>query len=363
MNTMKSTFRDRPRSLRACACSLGAAMIASSFLLAEAAAAAAPQRVFVASYGIDTNPCSRVLPCRTFATAVTVVATDGEVIPLDSAGYGPVDISRSLSIIAPPNVIAQVNATDQVGVRVGYGVSHATIRGLRVANRGSVFVPAAIWVDRAMGVEIVDCTASSESGVAFGSGVAVTVRDSVFSNSDTGASLGGGTFERVRVHSNVNDGVRVQGSVTFDDVTISGNGRDGISASAGQDKFYFEVRRSSIVNNARNGLFLEVSDGGGEFSPVIWAVIVDSTIASNGGGGVENDFHFSANGTIGATISNTLIAGNGGPGAAIASGMVNANTVAHNGTAGFVGSGQTRGNNAMLQATPLSGPFTPKPGF
>jgi len=361
MNTVKSTNRDGPLPLRACAHPLVAAMIACSFLLAEAAAAAAPQRVFVASYGIDTNPCSRVLPCRTFATAVTVVATDGEVIPLDSAGYGPVDISRSLSIIAPPNVIAQVNATDQVGVRIGYGVSHATIRGLRVANRG--FVNAwAISVERAEGVEIVDCTASSESGVAFGSGGPVTVRDSVFSNSDTGASLGGGIFERVRVHSNVNDGVRVLGSVTFDDVTISGNGRDGISAGAGQDKFYFEVRRSSIVNNARNGLFLEVNDGGGVFSPVIWAVIVDSTIASNGGGGVENDFHFSANGTIVATISNTLIAGNGGPGAAIASGMVNANTVAHNGTAGFVGYGQTRGNNAMLQATPLSGSFTPVPG-
>ena len=291
-----------------------------------------------------------------------MVATDGEVIPLDSAGYGPVDISRSLSIIAPPNVIAQVNATDQAGVIIRYGVAHATIRGLRVANRGSVNA-VAIAVDRADGVEIVDCTASSEVGVAFASNWPVTVRDSVFSNSDTGASLSGGIFERVRVHSNVNDGVRVVGHVSFDDVTISGNGRDGISAGAGQAVFSFEVRRSSIVNNARNGLFLEVNDGGGEFGPVIWAVIVDSTIASNGARGVENDFHFGGNGTIRAAISNTLIAGNGGPGAAIASGMVNANTVAHNGTAGFVGCGQTRGNNAMLQATPLSGPFTPVPGF
>ena len=56
-------------------------------------AQARPQ-TFVASYGNDANPCGRVSPCRLFAKAMTVIDPNGEVVVLDSAGYGP---SRSPS--------------------------------------------------------------------------------------------------------------------------------------------------------------------------------------------------------------------------------------------------------------------------
>ena len=45
-----------------------------------AALAALPQRTFVASNGVDTNPCSLVAPCRTFDTAIGAVNAGGEVI-------------------------------------------------------------------------------------------------------------------------------------------------------------------------------------------------------------------------------------------------------------------------------------------
>jgi hypothetical protein len=71
---------------------------------AAALANATAQRTFVASTGNDANNafnCSIVKPCRGFAAAVGVTASGGEVIVLDSAGYGAVMITQSVSIIAP----------------------------------------------------------------------------------------------------------------------------------------------------------------------------------------------------------------------------------------------------------------------
>ena len=76
--------------------------------LAQTGASATAQRTFVASTGNDANPCSLPQPCRGFARAVSQTSPSGEVIVLDSAGYGPVSIAKSVSIIAPPGVYAGV---------------------------------------------------------------------------------------------------------------------------------------------------------------------------------------------------------------------------------------------------------------
>ncbi len=67
------------------------------------------QRTFVASSGADTNSCAITQPCRSFASAIALTAAGGEVIVLDSAGYGPVTITQSVSIIAPPGVYAGIS--------------------------------------------------------------------------------------------------------------------------------------------------------------------------------------------------------------------------------------------------------------
>ena len=67
------------------------------------------QRAFVASYGSNSNVASNCpvnLPCRTFDSAVTVVATDGEVVALDTAPYGTVTLTRSISLTAAPGAYA-----------------------------------------------------------------------------------------------------------------------------------------------------------------------------------------------------------------------------------------------------------------
>jgi hypothetical protein len=51
-----------------------------AYLLARHCASA---RVFVASYGNDSNPCTFLSPCKTFQQAVNVVNAGGEVTAID----------------------------------------------------------------------------------------------------------------------------------------------------------------------------------------------------------------------------------------------------------------------------------------
>src|SRR3954468_24610775 len=61
-------------------------------------------RAFVASYGNDANNGSRSAPKKTFQSAHDVVSDGGQIVVLDSAGYGSLTITKSLSVIVPPGV-------------------------------------------------------------------------------------------------------------------------------------------------------------------------------------------------------------------------------------------------------------------
>ena len=87
-----------------------AVLVLSTLTSTDAKAAA--QRTFVASYGVSTNTafnCSIAKPCRQFSEAIGVTNAGGEVIVLDSAGYGPATINQSISIIAPDGVYAGIS--------------------------------------------------------------------------------------------------------------------------------------------------------------------------------------------------------------------------------------------------------------
>ena len=73
---------------------LAITLVAAAVLLVPCPDAhALAQRTFVSTSGNDANTganCSLVAPCRSFASAMSVTATDGEIVVLDSGGYGPV---------------------------------------------------------------------------------------------------------------------------------------------------------------------------------------------------------------------------------------------------------------------------------
>jgi hypothetical protein len=113
------------------------ALLATTLVCPLFAATAQAQRarVFVASYGSDSNPCTFGSPCKTFQNAVTVVADHGEVTAIDSAGFGPVTITnKSVTITSPDGVEAGIAvASGGTGITINAGSTDTIVlRGLTI---------------------------------------------------------------------------------------------------------------------------------------------------------------------------------------------------------------------------------------
>jgi hypothetical protein len=55
-------------------------------------------RTWVSGVGDDVNPCSRTAPCKTFAGAISKTARNGEINAIDSAGFGTLTITKSITV-------------------------------------------------------------------------------------------------------------------------------------------------------------------------------------------------------------------------------------------------------------------------
>ncbi len=107
-------------------------------LAAASPALGLANRVFVsARSGHDANSCDNVnTPCQTFAGAVLQLNAGGEAIVLDSGGYGPVTITKGMTIEAPAGVTAFIHPSSGDAITVTAGTGAVTLRGL-VLNGGS----------------------------------------------------------------------------------------------------------------------------------------------------------------------------------------------------------------------------------
>jgi hypothetical protein len=55
-------------------------------------------RTYVSGMGSDSNPCTAVSPCKTFAAALALTTAGGEIYVLNSANYGAVNINKAITI-------------------------------------------------------------------------------------------------------------------------------------------------------------------------------------------------------------------------------------------------------------------------
>lgn len=120
------------------------ALVAGCILaLMSGLAAAQSQRTFVASYGDDASAsCSLALPCRSFNAAIAKTNPNGEVIILDTAGYGPMTITKALKVIGPAGVYGGISVitAGSTGVTINAGNSDVVIlRGLDVSGLGGQY--------------------------------------------------------------------------------------------------------------------------------------------------------------------------------------------------------------------------------
>jgi hypothetical protein len=115
-----------------------AAALVALITAPSTALAALPQRTFVSSGGSDASAtCSLAAPCRGFTVAIALTAAGGEVIVLDSAGYGGATITKSISIVAPAGVYAGVSVLSGDGITINAAATDVVrLRGLRVNGVG-----------------------------------------------------------------------------------------------------------------------------------------------------------------------------------------------------------------------------------
>jgi hypothetical protein len=210
------------------------AVVLSMFAVADAAAMA--QRTFVASNGSDVNPCSLLLPCRTFGAAITQAIAGGEVIVLDSAGYGPVVITQSVSITAPVGVYAGISVTGGgTGVAItGAGVN-VVLRGLTINSTGG----SGFAIRMTDGAQLIvdGCAISNFSagyGVSIETPATVRIAGAVISNNNYGVVAGYGATVNItnsQVVETVFEGILISGgpsgpttNIFIADTLVTGNG-------------------------------------------------------------------------------------------------------------------------------------------
>lgn len=203
-------------------------LLASSLPLA---AIATSQRTFVAHDGVDNPTCSIAAPCRGFAAAVAATSANGEVIGLDSAGYGTVTIAKAVSIIAPAGVYAGVSVVSGAGITVNAAaVDKVVLRGLSLNGLGGsigiAFVQGAQLIIEAC--EIANMGADGVV-VSAANGIVTIKNSTIRDNAANGISILGGSARanvyNVQINNNGASGLYAIGNATaiVSDSIISGN--------------------------------------------------------------------------------------------------------------------------------------------
>ena len=98
-------------------------------------------RTWVSGVGDDVNPCSRTAPCKTFSGAISKTATNGEINCLDPAGFGTINITKSITIDCE-DTQGGILAFGVTGVIVNITAATDTkkavkIRGISIQGAGS----------------------------------------------------------------------------------------------------------------------------------------------------------------------------------------------------------------------------------
>jgi hypothetical protein len=255
-------------------------------------AQAQPTRVSVAAQGLDSNPCTFALPCRTFQHAHDVVASNGEIDVLDPAGYGVLTINKAISIQG--HGFSGITATSGNAITINAGVGDKInlrgliIEGAGLGSNGIVFnTGASLTIDDSV------IRGNVANGLRFGPNASSTLtvlRSLIADNfagvtvAPTGSGAANVVLNRINVHNNPTWGLYVTGAnstgtvqVDVTDSAISSSTNTGIQAVSPlfQAKVIVSVTRSTLTNH-NIGILLD--------GPMVALWLSESVITGNSNG-------------------------------------------------------------------------------
>jgi len=352
------------------------AAVAAVFIVTCPRAFAVAHRTFVSTAGNDANTaanCSLVSPCRSFGSALGVTQADGEIIVLDSGGYGRVTIDKSVAVIAPSGVYAGISVfSGNNGVDINGANISVTLRGLTINGQGGDKGISFVQGDT---LHIEGCTVSNlaVSAIELLTGDTFVIDTVIRDNQGVGIWAEGGlvvTIDRTRVERNGWTGVRVLNgpNLTMTGGVVAGNSGNGgfdIATDDGTSQTVVTVTDSNISSNDGQGFTIASVNAGS----IVHFALARSAISRNAFTGV---ILTGSGGTLTAAITDNTIVGNNGVGGIAAGGAGVSATIATNTISGNVINGveqissalvRTRSNNIVQDnATNVSGTLTFVPG-
>ena len=199
---------------------LAAAIVLAAISMAAIAPAyAQASRTWVSGVGDDANPCSRTAPCKTFAGAISKTAAKGEINCLDSAGFGGVTITKSISIIC-----------------------NGVIGGVLVSGTNGIVVNLPADSDRVIldGLDINGLGTGLDGIRQVGFGQVVVRNTSIYGFTQEGIDLSAGASGRVAVidsfiYNNgggINVGNVASNSLRIDNATVEANTNFALKVAA-----------------------------------------------------------------------------------------------------------------------------------
>jgi hypothetical protein len=245
-----------------CRTLLGLAGAVLALALHAAPASAQASRTWVSGVGDDANPCSRTAPCKTFAGAISKTATNGEISVLDPGGFGAVNITKSISIIARGSqgsiLGSLVNGIIINGANIVVHLEGLTLEG---------------FVNGLNGVRILQASH-------------VTIQDCVIRGFQSAAPNGYGIFYQATTADSRLDVIN----------TVIEANRGGIRINAAGPPFNSAVFDNVTMNRNTSGFGIEVVGNGASVS------LMESTI--------QGSFSATNNGKIFSFGNNALFSGN-----------------------------------------------------
>jgi parallel beta helix pectate lyase-like protein len=300
---------------------------------APAEATATIQRTFVSTSGSDANNCTATAPCRGFAAAIANTTAGGEVVALDSGGYGAFAVNKAITIAGAPGAHVAVTVFSGTGIEVNAAPSDAVVlRNLYVTGLGGIIgiwyrggghlyvegvtssgftFPGGLYANAANGTLVVrdsvfrdnvDPVEGFGSGIFVNASMRVEIADSRADGNDVGFnfnSAGRGAVVRSSATGNFLEGFAASNGavVAVTDTVIDGNAFTGVEAFNDGSRATF--RGATLSNNGFRGIWSHFG------SPLVR--IAGSTVTGHDVGLVQADA-----GTI-ETFQDNLVRGNGAP--------------------------------------------------
>ena len=275
-------------------------------------AQSAVQRAFVASYGLNSNTsfnCDVAHPCRQFLAAVTVVNPDGEVVALDTAAYGAVTLTQSISLTAAPGAYAGITVfPGSNGVTIATPGVNVVLRGLTINGQGGT---NGILMTAGAKLSIENCVISNfntggQHGVFVNTAATVRMVNTLIRDSDVGIEFQGGATADIsgsKFLGNISNGIFANSTnsttttVAISDTVVTGGGV-GIEAFSTAGNSRINMIRSAVTNTTEG---IAASASGGAAS----VTLSDSMVTGNTTG------YFQSSGGTLRSLVNNIITDNG----------------------------------------------------